>query len=66
MIKFLCEMKFFLCYYSNEVNRNIEYYYMLFLGMEGFRFDIGKFKISICSKIDFFVFCRMLLLFLCC
>lgn len=42
MIKSLCEMKPFLWYYSNEVNRNIEYYYMLSSGMEGFRFDIGK------------------------
>lgn len=64
MIKSLCEMKPFLCYYSNEVNRNIEYYYMLSSGMEGFRFDIGKLKIS--SKIDFSVFCRMLLLSSCC
>lgn len=52
MIKSLCEMKPFLWYYSNEVNQNIEYYYMLSSGMEGFRFDIGKLKIS--SKNWFF------------
>lgn len=32
--------------------------------MEGLRFDIGKLKIR--SKIDFSVFCRMLLLSSCC